>query len=138
MNLILRTTALLAFSNAISLQTESRMSDYVMDQADWLSIHSTNTESFLAGGEHQIGMYTDMYEGFQGEDWPGMLKVKWDDLVPMFKAVGAFSDFLNGNPFKKFTVDEDSVNKLIKAFESSITSLKKEDGDPEDDLWVLF
>ena len=124
MKLILRTTALLAFANAISLQTEtatyeSRMSASFVDQATLLAETTMDTETWLADGLDIIAGFTkDGREEYSTTE-DNFLEVKTEDLEDFGKAYHNFSEFLKGNP-EGITVDEAYVNKLLKAFESSL------------------
>ena len=92
MKLILRTTALLAFANAISLQTET--ADYeskmraLRENSDRLiaEIAKSETERWLEGGLPIIELYTDVFEYFGETENDYSVKVKSDDLLPQISA----------------------------------------------------
>ena len=132
MKLILRTTALLAFANAISLQTEtatyeSRMSDSFVDQATLLAETTMDTEAWLAQGLDTVKNYSweGMGNGRDAMDSP--LEVKADDLKAMGRAYYHFSEILKDGTIDGNTVDAAGVNRLIKVFESSLVGISKDD-----------
>ena len=125
MKLILRTTALLAFAHAISLQTEiatyeSRIS--AAEHASLLAVANLGIETWLFRGLGTVANYTQEAEGASGHE-ESPLKVKNEDLYDLGTAYGHFSMFLDGLDVEGITFDAAGVNKLIRAFESSLVRL---------------